>query len=543
MLDLIKKSMRAKLSLAMVLVTASLLLVVVSGNILTQNLESGLRTFGGNYLPSISTILNADRDLYQARVAQMNYLLGQDKSSSLKDFEENAQQAFDRMQKYRDLMSDYPEILSKLDQFDSTFTTWKSSSIQVFSLMDNGNNTEALSLSNNQNNADFSNLRQLYDAAGEQLDNQASAKNVQLSEEISTYQFWIMAFVLIVVIGACTTSYLTPKILVESINDLTGRIKEISEGDGDLTLRINSARIDELGHLASAFDGFVGKLDYLIKGVRKNTDELYQGSKVLQDSSQKSQSITNSQSEGVDMIATAVNEFSAAIREVAQNSQNTANETSDTVDLTQQGVTVIEKSVVQIQDLSSSILNASEVIEKLATESENIASVLDVIRGIAEQTNLLALNAAIEAARAGEQGRGFAVVADEVRSLASKTQHSTEEIQNMIERLQNGVKEAVISIQDGSDKVQSNVDLANNTQELLNQIQSSAAKVSDMATQIAAATEEQSLVTEEINMNLTNLNDQNQESREIANQNLQISDSVSALSNKLTEDVQQFKVS
>lgn len=543
MLDLIKKSMRAKLSLAMVLVTASLLLVVVSGNILTQNLESGLRTFGGNYLPSISTILNADRDLYQARVAQMNYLLGQDKQSSLKDFEENAQQAFDRMQKYRDLMSDYPEILAKLDQFDSTFTTWKSSSMQVFSLMDNGNNTEALSLSNNQNNADFSNLRQLYDAAGEQLDNQASAKNVQLSEEISTYQFWIMAFVLIVVIGACTTSYLTPKILVESINDLTLRIKEISEGDGDLTLRINSARIDELGHLASAFDGFVGKLDYLIKGVRKNTDELYQGSKVLQDSSQKSQSITNSQSEGVDMIATAVNEFSAAIREVAQNSQNTANETSDTVDLTQQGVTVIEKSVVQIQDLSSSILNASEVIEKLATESENIASVLDVIRGIAEQTNLLALNAAIEAARAGEQGRGFAVVADEVRSLASKTQHSTEEIQNMIERLQNGVKEAVISIQDGSDKVQSNVDLANNTQELLNQIQSSAAKVSDMATQIAAATEEQSLVTEEINMNLTNLNDQNQESREIANQNLQISDSVSALSNKLTEDVQQFKVS
>ena len=242
------------------------------------------------------------------------------------------------------------------------------------------------------------------------------------------------------------------------------------------------------------------------------------------------------------MIATAVNQFSASIHEVSENVQVAASETSSTVDITREGVSVIGHTVVQIQELSTSVNKAAEVIRNLSAESDNIASVLDVIRGIAEQTNLLALNAAIEAARAGEQGRGFAVVADEVRSLASKTQRSTEEIQEMIERLQNGVKLAVASIKDGTDKVQSSVDLVEKAQNLLSDVETSTLKVNDMAIQIAAATEQQSHATEEINQNLTALNDQNRANKDLSERNRSIAISFSKMAEELNKDIGQFKV-
>lgn len=494
----------------MVMLTLAMLLVAGGGKVLIGDLKMGVNTFGGNYLPAISSILNADRDLYQAKEAELNYLLGNVDSVVKAGFDENAQQALDRMSKYKELMADYPEILSKLATFDAVYIDWKTKADNVFALVEGGKIEAAIAWSDNEANIAFGKLRDLYDVAGESLDEQALTERAILAEDIESFSFAIGIFILVVLAISGTLTFLTPKLLVQSINELTDRVKEISQGDGDLTLRINSKRKDELGELACAFDAFVSNLEELIRDTRNQAESLDQDSEKLEDSANNSMSTVNEQSHSVEMIASAVHEFSTAIRQVAENAQQTAAETAITVKISNQGKDVINNSVAQIELLSQSVAHAESVIAELEVESENIASVLDVIRGIADQTNLLALNAAIEAARAGDHGRGFAVVSDEVRSLASKTQDSTEEIQQMIEKLQSGVKQAVTSIQTGSSQVNSSVELVNGTQELLTNIEDSASQVNDMAIQIATATEEQSQVTEDINQNLVSLSDQNQ---------------------------------
>lgn len=536
------QSIRFKLSITMVMLTMAILVIATSGKILTDNLKTGVNTFGKNYLPAISAILNADRDLYQAKEAELDYLLGKTNEKVLSNFTENAQQAFDRMNQYKELMSEYPDIVTKLDSFDGRFSDWKKKADQVFSLVKAGKIEEANALSQGDANTAFKQLRDLYNLAGEELDAQSLHERDKLAQQISDVSFGLGIFILVVLIIAGTMTYLSPKILVKNIRSLTRSINDISQGDGDLTLRINSRQKDELGELASAFDGFVSNLEALISDIRHQAESMHSNSVQLEQSADSSMKIVNEQSQGVEMIATAVEEFSTAIRDVAENAQHTASETAKTVDISNKGKEIINSSVIKFQNLTRSVTHSEEVITDLARESENIASVLDVIRGIADQTNLLALNAAIEAARAGDHGRGFAVVSDEVRSLASKTQASTEEIQTMIEKLQSGVRLAVSSIREGSEQVNTSVELVESTQELLNEIETSASRVNDMAIQIASATEEQSLVTDEINRNLTQLNDQNRVSSGLTHDTQTISISFKQVASELYGKMKRFKV-
>ncbi|SEQ36148.1 methyl-accepting chemotaxis protein [Amphritea atlantica] len=536
------QSIRFKLSIAMVILTLAILIIAVSGKILTDEMKSGVNTFGQNYLPAISSILNADRDLYQAREAELEYLLGNTSDKILNDFNENAQQALDRMNKYKALMSEYPDIIRKLDAFDTRFSDWKAKADRVLALIKTGNTDQARALSDGEAQTAFKKLRNLYNLAGEELDAQSIRERDRLEQQISTVSFGLGVFIFIVLIIAGALTYLTPKLLVTNIRRLTTSIQEISEGDGDLTLRINSDRKDELGELADTFDTFVSNLETLISDIRHQAESMNSSSAQLEQSADSSMKIVNEQSQEVEMIATAVEEFSTAIRDVAENAQRTASETAKTVDISHRGRDIINDSVIKFQSLTRSVTNSEEVIGNLAKESENIASVLDVIRGIADQTNLLALNAAIEAARAGDHGRGFAVVSDEVRSLASKTQASTEEIQAMIEKLQTGVNQAVSSIREGSEQVNSSVELVESTQDLLSEIETSATQVNDMAIQIASATEEQSLVTDEINRNLAHLSDQNQVSNELTQNTQTISTSFKKVASDLYGKMKRFKV-
>ena len=541
MFGIVTKSIRAKLSISMGIAVLSLIILFLTYGTLTKKLNKGVDDFGHQFLPSVSFVLNADRDLYQAYVAQLHYLLspGQD---DLKDFKDNAKQAYDRMMKFKNLMDDHPAITSKVNDFESRFRKWEQSSNEFFKLVDNGNTKEAEALLGSTVSDDFQSLRDLYDIASQELDSQANVEVNEFTEETSKMQLYMLIFVAFIIILTGALSYVVPKVLVSSVNDLTRRIKEISEGDGDLTQRINSKRTDELGKLASAFDDFVAKLQTLISEISSSSTSLENNAVQLTNTHENAQRVSNEQTRSIEQIAAAVNEFSVSIREVAERTLSTANETDHTAELTTQGMKIIDNSVDEINQLANSIKKANQVIEQLASESNNIATVLEVIRNIAEQTNLLALNAAIEAARAGEQGRGFAVVADEVRSLASKTQKSTEEIQNMIDKLQSGVKDAVSSILDGSNRVEKNVELSLNIQQMFESIQSSATIVSDMATQIATATEQQSSVSEELSTNLEHLNEQNRVSQGLSNEINEVAKRVGSSVNKLSKDVGQFKI-
>lgn len=541
MFRIINNNIRFKLSLSMGMVSVSLLLVYFAYGLLISKLNDGVTNFGHSYMPALSSILNADRDLYQAYVAQLEYL--QAPSATLKsDFTENAQQATDKMNVFRNKLQNQPELLSSLSQFDRLYNTWKQGADTFFQLIDQGKNEQALTLLNETNKNDFSELREIYNIGGELLDAESGKMIQQLSHESEQYQFWLLLMVTIVIIIAGGLTYLVPKLLVKGIDELTLRIKEIRQGDGDLTLRITSARSDQLGSLANEFDHLITKLQHLIKEIKDDSVSLNNSSEELISTSKVGYEVNRSQNHGIELIATAVNEFSVSVREVAQNTMRASNVTNQTTELTENGMSVVNETVKQVRELSESIENANIVITKLTQESNNIATVLDVIRSIADQTNLLALNAAIEAARAGEQGRGFAVVADEVRSLASKTQYSTNEIQKMIDTLQAGVKNAAESIEDGFSRAQLSVDSTEQTKIMFENIKNSTIEISDMVTQIASATVEQGNVSEEINSNIVNLNDQNNESLTVSENVLKVSGVVNNLSEKLNLNLKQFKV-
>ena len=286
----------------------------------------------------------------------------------------------------------------------------------------------------------------------------------------------------------------------------------------------------------------MNKLQTLIREIQQNANTLDVSTNELHDISEQSDRLTQQQRQELDSLVTAFTEINHAVRDIAQHAQSAANQTEEAQRGTQQGIALLQRNVENSQSLSMSVNEASSMIMKLAEESEKITSVLDVIRGIAEQTNLLALNAAIEAARAGEQGRGFAVVADEVRTLASRTQKSTADIQQMISSLKSGVNNAVTAMEKGSSQMADTLDMVNEASSVLNNIQGVISQASDMTFQIAAATEQQSTVIEAINHSLTDLNQATHQQAELATQTSSAGNDIVKMAQRLRKLLGQFRV-
>ena len=310
------------------------------------------------------------------------------------------------------------------------------------------------------------------------------------SEKVSSSRTLLLSFAVIAILVAAGVNYWVLQSVTGPLNEVLRVIAKVSKGDLQEKAQVYSE--DELGKLSLGFNELIDALRKMLKEISSSSQQLSASAEETAAISSQSSENINHQREQTDMIATAMTEMTATVDEVANSANNTLLEVQKANTETVEGQNVVKESISTINKLASEIESAAVVIDKLDQYSTNIGAVLDVIRGIADQTNLLALNAAIEAARAGEQGRGFAVVADEVRTLASKTQESTSEIQEMIERLQSGTREAVAVMETSRSEAQRSVDQTATAGQSLEKITQAVSVINDMSTHIASAAEEQS---------------------------------------------------
>jgi methyl-accepting chemotaxis protein len=322
---------------------------------------------------------------------------------------------------------------------------------------------------------------------------------------------------------------------------IQGVRKAIVTASGDLTAEIEVDSSDEIGELLEAMNGMRGKLLDMVSSMSDITAQLSTASEEMSTVTRQTSEALRDQRSETEMVATAIHEMSATAKEVAANIAHTATASGEANEQTIGGSKIVGKSIEQINRLAKQIDSSSAAIAAVEDHSKAISGVLDVIKGVAEQTNLLALNAAIEAARAGEQGRGFAVVADEVRTLAGRTQASTEEINETIEKLQGGSHQAVSAMEQSRQEMQSAVELATKTGEALEAIADAVHKIDEMATQIAGASEEQGAVSEEINQNITRINDMSSQTAAGAEDTATASEDLSRMAAELQVLVGQFK--
>lgn len=367
--------------------------------------------------------------------------------------------------------------------------------------------------------------------------------NARLDERIAQARVEELELVGLTLVAAGSFMYLFAGFYFSTrsaLDELGNAIGHFS--NGDLTIHPASNSKDELGAITNQTGLMIEKMNAMVSQVVSASTQVSCSAEQSSVTMNESNGGIQQQNQEIDQVATAIEEMSATVQEVARNAAAAAQAADRANTATDNGGAVVNGVANSIQSLSQEVNQATGIIRELESESENIGTVLDVIRGIAEQTNLLALNAAIEAARAGEQGRGFAVVADEVRTLASRTQQSTEEIHGMIDRLQQGARNAVAAMESGRSKSADTVSKSGQARDALDAIESAVGEINDMNAQIASAAEQQSAVAEEINRNVVAIRDISARSAAGIHQTSEASHNLLQIARQLQSLVNEFKV-
>ncbi len=343
---------------------------------------------------------------------------------------------------------------------------------------------------------------------------------------------WLMGIVITALVLGVLLAMATINNIKRSLVIGMGAMQRIA--DGDLSKAVTIEGKDEIADMLVALEQMRAQLADVIEGIDRSSATLSSASEELAAASEESSQSVYQQKQETEQLAAAMNEMAATVQEVADSTSSAAEAAREAMSESEHGRIAVSDTISSINVLSDEVQRSSDAIKKLGDESDNIGMVLDVIRGIAEQTNLLALNAAIEAARAGEQGRGFAVVADEVRTLATRTHNSTQEIQSMIERLQVGARDSIHMMDGSRKKMVESVNKATEAGSVLEVVLDAVTRITDMNNQIASATEQQSTVTEELNRNIVTIS-------EVADQNACTSHQTAQASTELAKTAVELK--
>ena len=433
--------------------------------------------------------------------------------------------------------------LRRLDQYLAEFATLKQGLVTTLNAAAAGSLDEAAllrqTLQFRDRSQEFLNFLAELEEVG---DSQVESQIVKVKDtERFAKSLLVLGGVLGVLISVLSMLYIRSYI-VKPLQEARDRLRQIAEVDGDLTVELPVKSEDEIGEFSRYFNAFVAKIRATIRDIEASTVEVYRSSTDVQSATLRSSKTVDGQAGEIELVATAMNQMSATVEDVARNAAAAATATQKAEQQVRAGNDTVAVTRELIQRVDQENRNNVSVLSSLHAETESIGTVLEVIRGIAEQTNLLALNAAIEAARAGEQGRGFAVVADEVRTLATRTQQSTADIQNMIQRLQRGASGAVQAINITQQITNESVVQTDRVVQALNAVSDIISQISEMNIQISTATEQQSAVAQDISRNVHSINQASELVAETLGHNARGSDALLRNAERLQQLVGQFRI-